>query len=96
MIELAEILKFFVESSRIGRNLCVVYDRAFRPGPGPGRALGFWAKPGPGRAYQKPGPGTGPEKSLNFPGEMVKISKFFNEFLKLEFKAYNLNEEINN
>ena len=71
-----------------------MYDRAFRPGPG--RALGFWAKPGPGRAYQKPGPGTGPEKSLNFSGEMVKISKIFNEFLKLEFIAYNLDEENTN
>ena len=62
----------------------LVYDRAYRPGPGTGRALDVRPKPGSGRAHRKPGPGTGPEKSLNFPVKMVKMTKFSNEFRKLE------------
>ena len=57
-----------IHQRKIARNCQtsgLVVDRALKPGPG--RALDV---------RPKPGPGTGPEKSLNFPWEMIKISNF--------------------
>ena len=49
----------FLSSSQNLFLICIVIDRALRPGPGSGRASNVRPKPGSGRTSQKPGPGPG-------------------------------------